>query len=97
MFILLEKEHRYILFVLDRYTRKLQIIDPQEISLKEFKKEQEGVKLDDLDIYEANKAIEDMEAKKMKKENDHEKYHKHKFKVVSIVNNNFSVFTNCTR
>lgn len=85
----LEKEDRYILFVLDRYTRKLQIIEPQETSPEELKKQQHLKNLRDqaVDDDRVNKAIAEMEINEEKKEKEHKKYHNHKDKVVRIVNN----------
>ena len=78
--------------MLDRYTRKLHIIEPQETSLKEFKKEQALVKLQNQRTYQTNKALDDMAAIQRKKEKDHDKYHNHKNKVVSVVNNTISIY-----
>ena len=47
--MLVEKEDRYTLLVLDRYRRKLQIIEPEETSLEELKR-QEYLKINVIDM-----------------------------------------------
>ena len=85
----LEKEDRYTLFVLDKYRRKLQIIEPEETSLEELKR-QEWLKKQ-RDVHERDgklsKQIAHMEINEASKEKEHNKYHNHKDKLVRIVNN----------
>ena len=84
-----EKEDRYTLLVLDRYRRKLQIIEPEETSLEELRRQEylknqcgqhmhDGKLMKQIAIMENNEAI---------KEKEHNKYHYHKDKLVRIVNN----------
>ena len=80
-----EKEDRYTLFMLDRYRRKLQIIEPEETSLEELKR-QEYLK------NQRSKQIAYMEINEANKEKEHNKYHNHKDKLVRIVNNTIFQF-----
>ena len=84
-----EKEDRYTLLVLDKYRRKLQIIEPEETSLEELKR-QEWLKKQ-CDLHERDgkltKQIANMEINEANKEKEHNKYHNHKDKLVRIVNN----------
>ena len=48
----MEKDDRYVLYVLDKYKNKVHIIDPRETTLEEFEKEK--VDIDKLDEKEAS-------------------------------------------
>ena len=87
-----EKEDRYTLLVLDRYRRKLQIIEPEETSLEELKRQEWLKKQRDLHDHDGklSKQIAEMEINEASKEKEHNKYHNHKDTLVRIVNN--SVF-----
>ena len=51
IFIPMEKNDRYVLYVLDKYKHKVHIIDPREVTLEEFEKEK--IDIDKLDQNEA--------------------------------------------
>ena len=87
-----EKEDRYTLFMLDRYRRKLQIIEPEETSLEELKRQEYLKNQRDRHVHDGKliKQIANMENNEAIKEKEHNKYHNHKDKLVRIVNN--SVF-----
>ena len=90
--MLMEKENRYFILLLDRYTRQVQLIDPQEISHEEFKKEQGGLgNIEKMSEAEADRLFRKYEAETKIKKDEYDKYHKYNFKVVSIANNHFSV------
>ena len=84
-----EKEDRYTLLVLDRYRRKLQIIEPEETSLEELKRQEYLKNQRDRHVHDGKliKQIANMENNEAIKEKEHNKYHNHKDIVVRIVNN----------
>ena len=84
-----EKEDRYTLFVLDRYRRKLQIIEPEETSLEELKRQEYLKNQRDRHVHDGKliKQFANMEIYEDIKEKEHNKYHNHKDKLVRIVNN----------
>ena len=84
-----EKEDRYTLFVLDRYRRKLQIIEPEETSLEELKRQEylKNKRVQHVHDGKLSKQIADMEINEANKEKEHKKYHNHKDKLVRFVNN----------
>nr|XP_045090040.1 uncharacterized protein LOC123497526 [Aegilops tauschii subsp. strangulata] len=79
-----EKEDRYTLLVLDRYRRKLQIIEPEETSLEELKKQEYLKNQRDRHVHDGKliKQIANMENNEAIKEKEHNKYHYHKDKLV---------------
>ena len=89
-----EKEDRYTPLVLDKYRRKLQIIEPEETSLEELKRQEYLKKQRAHHVHDGklSKQIADMEINKASKEKEHNKYHNHKDKLVRIVNNNVFQF-----
>ena len=84
-----EKEDRYTLLVLDRYRRKLQIIEPEETSLEELKRQEYLKNQRNRHVHDdkLSKKIADMEINEGSKEKEHKKYHNHKDKLVRTVNN----------
>jgi hypothetical protein len=59
IFIPLEKDHRYVLYMLDKYKNKVHIIDPREATPEEFEKEK--VDIDHLDPFEADRILQEKE------------------------------------
>ena len=52
IFIPMEKDDHYVLYMLDKYKNKVHIIDPRETTLEEFEKEK--IDVDELEENEAN-------------------------------------------
>ena len=65
-----EKEDRYTLFMLDKYRRKLQIIEPEETSLEELKRQEYLKKLRVHHVHDGklSKKIADMEINEANKQ-----------------------------
>ena len=84
-----EKEGRYTLLVLDGYWRKHEIIEPEETSLEELKRQEYLKNQRDRHVHDGKlmKQIAIMENNEAIKEKEHNKYHNHKDKLVRIVNN----------
>ena len=89
-----EKEDRYTLFVLNRYRRKLQIIEPEETSLEELKRQEylKNQRVHHVHDRKLSKQIAQMEINEANREKKHNKYHNHKDKLVRIVNNTIFQF-----
>jgi len=87
-----EKEEWYTLLVLDKYRRKIQIIEPEETSLEELKRQENLKKQRAHHVHDGklSKQIADMEINEAYKVKEHNKYHNHKDKLVRFVDN--SVF-----
>nr|XP_020195162.1 uncharacterized protein LOC109780992 [Aegilops tauschii subsp. strangulata] len=84
VFMPFEKEDRYTLFMLDRYIRKLEIIEPEETSLEELKRQEYLKNQRDRHVHDGKliKQIANMENNEAIKEKEHNKYHNHKDKLV---------------
>jgi len=72
VFIPIEKKQRYTLYVLDRYQKKLHILDPKETSPENEEKEENECK--------KNKERFEKKTKKIKFD-----YHSHRNKIVSFI------------
>ena len=67
IFIPLEKDHRYVLYMLDKYKNKVHIIDPRETTPEEFQKEK--VDMHNLHPLEADRILQEKdEAEQERKE-----------------------------
>ena len=75
--------------MLNKYRRKLQIIEPEETSLEELKMQEylKNQRVQHVHDGKLSKQIDDMEINEANKEKEHNKYHNHKDKLVRIVNN----------
>ena len=84
-----EKEEPYTLLLLNKYRRKIQIIEPEETSLEELKRQEylKNQRAHHVHDGKLSKQIADMEINEANKEKEHNKYHNHKDKLVRIVNN----------
>jgi hypothetical protein len=82
IFIPLEKDHRYVLYMLDKYKNKVHIIDPREATPEEFEKEK--VDIDHLDPFEADRILRENEQAEEERKIQFQEYHVHKSAIVSI-------------
>ena len=59
IFIPMEKNDRYVLYVLDKYKHKVHIIDPREATPEELEKE--NIDMDQLTLLEAEQVLQEYE------------------------------------
>lgn len=81
IFLIMDKESHYAVYMLDKYMNKVHIIDPHEVSLKEIQEESDA-NIYNLTNEEADKLFDIFDARKKKRERDTDAYHKHKLKIV---------------
>ena len=78
----MEKDDRYVLYVLDKYKNKVHTIDPRKTTLEEFEKEK--IDIDELEEEEACRVLQENEDAKKERERQFQEYHVHKSAIVSI-------------
>ncbi|KAI4975747.1 hypothetical protein ZWY2020_049354 [Hordeum vulgare] len=81
IFLIMEKSGHYIVYMLDKYTNKVHVIDPDEVPRKEID-EANNLDFSSLIEAEAIKAMDVIEAKKNKRIRDSNLFHIHKSKVL---------------
>ena len=82
IFIPMEKDDRYVLYVLDKYKNKVHIIDPRETTPEEFEKEK--IHIEKLSPEEASRVLQKNEDARKERERQFQEYHVHKTAIVSI-------------
>ena len=78
----MEKDDRYVLYVLDKYKNKVHTIDPRKTTLEEFEKEK--IDVDKLDEKEASRVLQENVDAEKERERQFQEYHVHKMAIVSI-------------
>lgn len=81
IFLIMVKNSHYAVYMLDRYTNKVHVIDPVEVPRQEID-EENNLDYSSLNDVEANKFMDFFEGRKNKRLKESNLYHNHKLKVV---------------
>ncbi|KAI5005348.1 hypothetical protein ZWY2020_032591 [Hordeum vulgare] len=83
IFLIMVKNSHYAVYMLDRYTNKVHVIDPVEVPRQEID-EENNLDYSSLNDVEANKFMDFFEGRKNKRLKESNLYHNHKLKVNGI-------------